>query len=301
MILRSEQSDIGRRLDEFVSEKAGWPRGKGNKAVKDGLVKVNGSVIAKPSFSLKGNEDIDVTRPEEPLTDLIPEDIPLNVVYEDDDILVINKPQGLVVHPGNGVPSGTIANALAYRYKNLAGDPLRPGIVHRIDKDTSGLLAIAKTPLAMEGLGSQLSDHSMHREYIALVYGRIGEEEAKIDAPIARDNRNPMKYRVVGEGGKEAITYLKVIERFRDYTLIRCRLLTGRTHQIRVHLEYIGHPVIGDPLYGAGNRKLYDKGQLLHAAKLVLKHPKTGEEMAFEAPLPDYFEEIIGALRSERS
>ncbi len=288
----------GKRLDEVLSKGAGWPREKAKRAIKEGLVKINGEVIAKPSKSVSKGDEIEYEEPEIKKSELIPEDIPLDVVYEDDDILVINKPQGLIVHPGNGHPDGTLANALLYREGKLAGEATRPGLVHRIDKDTSGLLAVAKSERAYASLRGQLSDHSMHRVYLALVKGRIPEDEAKIDAPIARDPANPLKYKVVGEGGKEAVTYFDVVERYSGYTLIRCRLFTGRTHQIRVHLDYIGHPVEGDPLYGSGNRKIYKNGQLLHAEKLILRHPADNREMEFTAPLPDYFVKVLDDLRS---
>ena len=229
------------------------------------------------------------------------EELPLDIVYEDDDILVINKPAGLVVHPGNGHPDGTLVNALLHHCHSLANsnDNVRPGIVHRIDKDTSGLLVCAKNDATYSYLAAQLCDHSMHREYVALAQGIILEDDGKIDAPIGRDSKNPLKNAIDLNKGKEAVTFFHVEKRFRDsgVSLLRCRLLTGRTHQIRVHLEYIGHPVVGDPLYGENNRKIYSKGQLLHAYRLTLRHPKTGEEMTFEAPIPEFFEEIIRSLR----
>lgn len=298
--LKPDSSLVGRRLDEVLAKSLSWPREKAKEAIKKGLVSLNGKVLTKPSTSYKEGDLIDYEEPAEKVSALIPEEIPLRIVYEDEDLMVIDKPQGLLVHPGNGHPSGTLANALLYREQSLYGEATRPGIVHRIDKDTSGLLAVAKTKVAYDGLKKQLEDHSMHRIYYAIVLGNIAEDEAKIDAPLARNPSHPLKYKVVGKGGKEAITYFKVLERFEDYSFLELRLLTGRTHQIRAHLEYIGHPVEGDPLYGKGNRKLYQKGQLLHAGKLVFKHPRDGREMEFEAPLPDYFKEALDSLRPVR-
>jgi 23S rRNA pseudouridine1911/1915/1917 synthase len=293
----------GMRLDEaLVSWGAAPTRSKVQSLIKDGAVTINGKV-EKAHCWLKNGDIVNYQiYTEKPLT-LDKEDIPLNIVYEDPYLLVINKPAGLVVHPGNGHSSGTLVNALLYHEDELAHEGeegnVRPGIVHRIDKDTSGLLAVAKTDEAFAGLAAQLADHSMHREYYALVKGIIDEEDAKIDAPIGRDPTHPTKFCVNGLDSREAITYFHVEKRFpiSDVTFISCRLLTGRTHQIRVHLDYISHPVIGDPLYGEGNRKIYDKGQLLHAYRLTFVHPITKKEMTFEAPLPDYFTDILNKLK----
>lgn len=289
----------GKRLDEALAcFGASLSRAKCQAMIKEGKVKVDGK-LEKASLKLKVGQKIEFEDYEAPSCDLAPEDIPLDIIYEDDSIIIINKPVGLVVHPGNGNPDGTLVNALLYHQKLLApsSDPLRPGIVHRIDKDTSGLLAIAKTEEALLSLQTQLKDHSMHREYLALVLGIIPEEAGEISAPIGRDKTHPTKMAVVANG-KEAKTYFSVKKRFinADMTLVDCSLKTGRTHQIRVHMDYIGHPVIGDPLYGRGNRKLYDKGQLLHAYKLTLTHPKSGETMSFEAPLNPEFEAFLKTL-----
>lgn len=286
---------VGCRLDEALF-KAGYflSRSKATEALKQGCVSVNGKTL-KPSFKLEGPLKI-ILEEAEIKVGLEGQDIALDVIYEDEDILIINKPVGLLVHPGNGHPDGTLANALKARGIEV-GDAMRPGIVHRIDKDTSGCLAIAKNEAAMLSLSSQLSDHSMHREYVALVLGIISEDEAKINAPIARSRKEPTK-NCVDLKGKEAVTFFKVEKRYfqSQVTLVRCRLQTGRTHQIRVHMEYIGHPVIGDPLYGKGNRKLYDAGQLLHAEKLILIHPRTKEKMEFFAPLPPHFVSVLERL-----
>ena len=293
------EAEAGKRLDEvFFSHGICLSRSRGAKHIKEGKVSVNGKVV-KPSLIL---EEGDVVEYEEvaPLpTHVEGEDIPLEIVYEDEDIIIVNKPAGLVVHPGNGHRGGTLVNGLVYRAKPLAdtGAFYRPGIVHRIDKDTSGLLAIAKTEQAYLSLSEQLSSHSMHRQYYALVEGIIGEEDGKIDAPIARSKKNPTK-NCVDLSGKEAVTYFHVEKRYHDsnVTLVSCRLLTGRTHQIRVHMEYIHHPVIGDPFYGGNNKSLYQEGQLLHAYKLTLTHPRTGKEISFTAPLPEHFINVLGKL-----
>ena len=298
--LNVDETLVGMRLDEALA-KAGitLSRSKAQALIKAGKVTINGAK-EKAHYLLEEGDEIVCEEPEPQYSHLEGEDIPLDIVYEDDDVLVINKPAGLVVHPGNGHQSGTLVNALLYREQGLSNvdDPSRPGLVHRIDKDTSGLLVIAKNDNAHAFLSAQLSDHSMHREYIALVQGIILEDEGKIIAPIGRSKKEPLKNTVDLVQGKEAVTYFSVKQRFKgdNATLIDCRLLTGRTHQIRVHMEYIGHPVIGDPLYGKGNRKLFDGGQLLHAHRLTFVHPTSQKEMSFEAPLPAFFEEIIAKL-----
>ncbi len=293
------ENDVGRRLDEYLFEREVAPsRSKVQTLIKEKKVLVNNKQ-EKAHYNLRLADVITYEKYTNKQLTLDGENIPLNIVYEDEDIIIINKPAGLVVHPGNGHESGTLANALVYYGKELSSkdDPIRPGLVHRIDKDTSGLLAIAKNDEAELYLKEQLTDHTMHREYIALVNGIIDENQAKIDAPIGRDPKSPIKFCVNVAKGRESITYFNVLKRYSEkVTLVSCRLLTGRTHQIRVHMDYIGHPVIGDPLYGHNNCSLYDKGQLLHAYKLTFKHPKTHEFVTFEAPLPDEFNEILSKL-----
>ena len=262
--------------------------------IDDGTVTVNGQTV-KAKYQLQAGDRV-VIEPETPVEiDLEPENIPLDIVYEDDDVLVVNKPQGMVVHPAPGHPNHTLVNALMYHapLSSINGE-LRPGIVHRIDKDTSGLLMVAKTDRAHRSLTAQLKEKSNLREYVALVHGVIKENEGTIDAPLARSPKDRKKQAVV-VGGRHAVTHFRVLKRYQHYTLVACRLETGRTHQIRVHMKYINHPLAGDSLYGP-RKTLPGHGQYLHARLLGFEHPVTGEEMVFTASLPDYFEQMLSYL-----
>ncbi len=265
--------------------------------IDDKKILINNNIV-KPSYKIKLNDIVSIDIPPLKELDICAENIPLNVIYEDDELLVVNKPQGMVVHPAHGHYQGTLVNALLAHCQNLSGinGVMRPGIVHRIDKDTSGLIVVSKNDQSHLFLASQLKDHTMHREYYALVKGIIKENEGKIDLPIARSKQNRQKMAIDSINGKPSITYFNVVKRFNNYTLIRCKLKTGRTHQIRVHLSYIGHPVEGDCNYSKSKNNLYSNGQLLHAYKLTFIHPKTKKEMSFECPLPDYFLQIINNL-----
>ncbi len=289
----------GERFDKAVSLlNSELSRSYITKLIEEGKILINGKQ-EKPSFKVKENDEIFIEELVDEKSDIKEEDIPLDVVYEDDDILVINKPQGMVVHPANGHYSGTLVNALMFMEDSLSSinGVIRPGIVHRIDKDTSGLLCVAKNDNAHHFLADQLKDHTMAREYMALVRGVIKENSGTVEMPIGRDKNNRQKMAVTKEG-KPAITHFSVVERFNNHTLVKCQLVSGRTHQIRVHMSAIGYPVEGDPLYAGKNYdKLYKDGQLLVAYKLRLIHPQTKKEMVFEIPLPDYFEKVLDSLR----
>lgn len=293
--LKIEQGDSG-RLDKVLAGRlTQFSRSKLQRWISNGLVLVNGQQVAD-KYKVKIGDQVVVT-PEGPHPiDLKPEDIPLDIVYEDDDVLVVNKPQGMVVHPAPGHPDHTLVNALMYHspLSTINGE-FRPGIVHRIDKDTSGLLMVAKNDRAHQSLAAQLKSKTTKREYIALVHGRIKEEKGTIDAPLGRSRKDRKKQAIVANG-RHAVTHFKVLERYRNYTLIKCRLETGRTHQIRVHLASIGHPLAGDPLYGP-RKTLPGRGQYLHVRLLGFVHPTTGKEMVFTAPLPAYFQQMIAKLR----
>ncbi len=258
------------------------------------LITVNGK-IEKPSYKVKLNDVIDITEKEESL-DLKAQNLGLDIVYEDEYVAVVNKPKGMSVHPGAGINEGTLVNGLLYELDDLStiNGIERPGIVHRIDKDTTGLLMIAKNDIASKSLTEQLAKHECQRIYHALVYGVIAESKGRINAPIARSEQDRKKMAVV-ENGKTAITNFKVLKRFKDFTYIECKLETGRTHQIRVHLDYIGHPLVGDKVYGR-RKVIGDQGQFLHAKTIGFKHPKTGEWMEFDSELPDYFKEFMNNL-----
>ncbi|WP_283678728.1 RluA family pseudouridine synthase [Lentilactobacillus sp. Marseille-Q4993] len=273
-------------------------RSKAKTLIESGAIKVNSQRV-KPKYTAKIGDVVSVEIPEIKETEIIPEDIDLDIVYEDDDVIVVNKPTGMVVHPAAGHPSGTLVNALLYHspLSHINGE-FRPGIVHRIDKDTSGLLMVAKNDHAHIELSKQLKEKKNLRLYVALVHGVIKEDSGTINAPIGRSKNDRKKQAIVADG-RDAITHFTVIERFKSSTLIHCRLETGRTHQIRVHMKYINHPLIGDPLYGP-KKSISDNGQYLHAAELGFIHPTSHKLMMFSAPLPAYFNDKINQLRNDR-
>ena len=288
-----EINDSGKRIDKYLNENTEYTRSKIQKMIENGNILVN-DVKVKDSYKVKENDYITIEALEE-TTDILPENIPLDIYYEDDDLIVVNKPSGMVVHPAPGNYTGTLVNALIYHTNNLSkvNTNIRPGIVHRIDADTSGLLLVAKNDKSHNILAEAIQKKEVVREYIALVEGIIMEDTATIDAPIGRDKKDRKKMTVTSENSKDAVTHIRVLERYKDSTLIRCKLETGRTHQIRVHLSYIGHPVVNDPVYG--HKKLIDKdfGQMLHAEKLGFVHPTTKEYMEFTAEPPKRFQEIL--------
>lgn len=270
---------------------------------ESGEVLVNGKTV-RASFKLKIGDEISLTLPEAKKLDVVAQDIPLDIVYEDSDVLVINKERGMVVHPAAGNEDGTLVNALMYHCgDNLSGinGVLRPGIVHRIDKDTTGLLAVAKNDKAHQSLTDQLSDRSLSRTYFAIVHGNIKEDNLTVDAPIARDIKDRKKMAIARKDGRSAVTHITVLERFGKYTLIRCKLETGRTHQIRVHTKSIGHPILGDKTYGLKKEEFVLSGQLLHAGEIGFIHPTTGENVSFSAPLPEDFEDTLEKIRNKYS
>jgi ribosomal large subunit pseudouridine synthase D (EC 5.4.99.-) len=288
-LIVSEESE-GIRIDKFLSENLeNKSRSYIQGLIDEGQVTVNGKVV-KSNYKLKNDDKIALIVPEPKELSVEAENIPLDIIYEDSDVLVVNKPQGMVVHPAAGNYTGTLVNALLYHCDDLSGinGVIRPGIVHRIDKDTSGILVVAKNDRAHNKLAEQLKDHSMTRVYTALVEGVLKADEGTIDAPLDRNLVDRKKIAVVKEG-RRAVTHYRVIERFKNSTFVECRLETGRTHQIRVHMAHIGHPLMGDPVYGYKRQRFSAEGQLLHAKILGFVHPSTNEYMEFESPLPNYF------------
>ncbi|MFV4932963.1 RluA family pseudouridine synthase [Lactobacillus delbrueckii subsp. allosunkii] len=296
--LTAEES--GQRLDKYLAgEMTNLSRSRIKELVQAGEVLVNGKK-SKVSYKVQKGDLIQVTvLPLEPLK-LEAENIPLDIVYEDEDVIVVNKPQGMAVHPAAGHPSHTLVNALLYHTRDLADSPegFRPGIVHRIDKDTSGLLMVAKNAAARESLEKQLAAKSNKRQYLAIVHGNFAEEEGTIDAPIGRNPKDRKQMAVV-EKGKSAVTHFKVLEQYQGYSLVECQLETGRTHQIRVHMAYIGHPLAGDPLYGP-RKTLPGHGQFLHAKTLGFEQPSTGEWLEFSVQPPEIFQQTVADLRKKR-
>ena len=294
------QADIaGERLDAFVARCAeGLTRSAAQRLIEEGQVLRNGKP-GKKNDKLALGDTVEVTIPEPKEVDVKPTEMPLDIVYEDDDLLVINKPKGLVVHPAAGHQEDTLVNGLLYAMEGkLSGinGELRPGIVHRIDKDTSGLLAVAKNDYAHTFLASQLKDHSMYRLYEAVVVGTFREDSGTVDAPIGRHPSDRKKMCVTERNSKEAVTHWEVVRRYRGYTHIRCRLETGRTHQIRVHMAHIGHPILGDTVYGRKKPELGQDSQVLHAGTLCFAHPRSGQPVMVFAPLPEYFEKVLEKL-----
>ncbi|WP_243298195.1 RluA family pseudouridine synthase [Bacillus litorisediminis] len=294
----SIQSDTaGERIDKVLSAlNEEWSRSQIQNWITSGAVKVNGDTV-KRNYKVASGDSITIEIPEAEELDVEPEPMDLNIYYEDADVLVVNKPRGMVVHPAPGHTRGTLVNGLLYHCKDLSGinGVLRPGIVHRIDMDTSGLLMVAKNDLAHERLVKQLQEKTVTRKYLAIVHGVIPHDVGTIDAPLGRDPKDRQKMTVV-DNGKHAVTHFRVKERFRNYTFVECELETGRTHQIRVHMKYIGYPLAGDPKYGP-KKTLDIEGQALHAQVLGFTHPRTGEYLEFSAPLPDEFEKLIDYLR----
>lgn len=290
----------GIRIDKYLLDKLDISRNKIQKLINDNNILVNGKSV-KASYIVRVDDLIECDFEYKEKIDILPEDIPLDIVYEDDDLLVVNKPSGMVVHPAVGNYSHTLVNALMYHCNNLSqvNGVIRPGIVHRIDADTSGLLLVAKNDMAHVDLAKQISEKSVKREYITLVDGVIKEDTATIDAPIGREVKNRKKMCVTADNSKDAITNIRVIERYKNSTLITCSLLTGRTHQIRVHMNYIGHSVINDPVYGS--KKLIDPlfGQMLHARKIGFVHPRTHEYMEFSCEPPDKFLDILEMYKNK--
>ncbi|HHT7064102.1 RluA family pseudouridine synthase [Bacillus thuringiensis] len=285
------------RIDKFVAGiNNEWSRSQVQQWIKDDVVTVNGKAV-KVNYKVKEEDEIKVTIPDPEALDIQPEDMNLEIYYEDADVLVVNKPRGMVVHPAPGHTSGTLVNGLMHHCTDLSGinGVMRPGIVHRIDKDTSGLLMVAKNDMAHESLVNQLVAKTVTRRYKAIVHGVIPHDKGTIDAPIGRDKKERQSM-TVDENGKNAVTHFQVLERFKDFTLVECRLETGRTHQIRVHMKYIGYPLAGDPKYGP-KKTLDMNGQALHAGILGFDHPRTGEYIQFEAPIPEVFEEALNILR----
>lgn len=292
----------GERLDVFlVRQQPELSRAHVQKLIASGAVLVDGRG-RKANFKLKAGMQVEFSLPEAAPVEVNPENIPLDILYEDGDIIVVNKARGMVVHPAAGVSSGTLVNALLYHCHDLSGinGEIRPGIVHRLDKDTSGVMVAAKNDKSHLDLAEQISTKSAQRTYLAVVHGNIKEEAGIIKGDIGRHPTDRKRMAIVQENGKPAVTHFKVLERFGDYTLVECRLETGRTHQIRVHMTSIGHPLVNDPKYGSRKTPFGIKGQALHSRQLTLKHPVTGEKLTFEAPLPEDMEKILSALRNRR-
>ena len=296
-----EQETAGQRIDRFLSgEDTGLSRSALQALVADGHVQCNGKTVAK-SLKLKAGDTVLLEIPDAKPIEAVPQEIPLDIVYEDAHLLVVNKPKGMVVHPAPGNPDGTLVNALLWHCKGSLsgiGGEIRPGIVHRIDKDTSGLIIAAKNDLAHAALAAQLKDHSLARTYVCIVCGKIKDDSGTIDAPIGRHPADRKKMAVTEKNSRSAVTHWRVLERFSGYTLVECKLETGRTHQIRVHMAYRGHPILGDMVYGHKKPELGQDSQCLHAKELRFVHPRTGQLVTVCCELPDYFTALLEKLRA---
>lgn len=294
-----DSDDIGKRIDAYLAEEIEeMSRAQIQKLIDQGEIRVN-SNQQKSNYKVREGDIITVNIPEPVELKVDAEDIYVEIMYEDEDIVVVNKPQGMVVHPAAGNYTGTLVNALLWKCKSLSGinGVIRPGIVHRIDKDTSGVLVVAKNDASHRSLAEQIKEHSMKRVYIALVEGRMKNDEGTISTQIGRHPVERKKMAVVSKNGRHAVTHYRVLERYKENTLVEARLETGRTHQIRVHMSYIGHPLVGDPVYGMKKQRFKLNGQALHAQTLGFIHPRNGEYMEFTAPLPEYFSDVIKKLR----
>ena len=292
-------SDVeNQRIDVYISEKLNESRNSVQKLIGDGNITVNEREV-KANYKIKINDKIKIVIPPPVILDVEAENIDLDIVYEDNDLAVVNKPQGMVVHPSAGHYSGTLVNGLMYHLKNLStiNGVMRPGIVHRLDKNTSGLMLVAKNDRAHNFLAKCLKEHSINRIYYALIQGNIKEDEGEINAPLGRSEKDRKKRTVTNKNSKEAITNFWVVERYGNYTLLKLKLKTGRTHQIRVHMKHIGHPVVGDDVYGGKSNKFGLEGQLLHSKILGFVHPTTGKYMEFESELPDYFLKVLKKIK----
>lgn len=296
-----DETSAGLRLDVFLSEQAELTRSAAQKLIENGAAQVNGQEAVK-NYKLRCGDVVSAVLPEPEPAEAVPENIPIDIIYEDDALLVVNKPQGMVVHPAAGHLSGTLVNALLYHAKgrlSAINGVVRPGIVHRIDRDTSGILVVAKTNAAHLSLAEQIKEHSVHRAYLCIAYGRFKETEFTVDKPIDRHPKDRKRMAIVADG-RRAVTHVSVLRQYDDCALLRCCLETGRTHQIRVHLSTLGHPIAGDPVYGVKTDRLAKKyslnGQLLHAAMLGFVHPDTQEYIEFSTPVPPYFQAILDDL-----
>lgn len=297
-----DEPGAGTRIDLYLAQQIpDMSRAHIQKLISEGFVSANGKTI-KANYKLKCDDNIEIHIPEPQNLEVKPQKIPLSILYEDSDIIVINKQRGLVVHPAAGNYQGTLVNALLEHCHDLSGinGEIRPGIVHRLDKDTSGVMVAAKNDKAHLDLAKQIKERTASRRYVAIVHGNISEEQGVINAPIGRHPVDRKKMAVVFTNSKEAVTHFKVLERFGEFTLIECKLMTGRTHQIRVHMSYIGHPVIGDPKYGPKQCRFAIAGQALHSRELTLEHPVTRKKMTFAASLPNDMENILSVLREKR-